>query len=165
MLENRERNSDEIQSNVEDIERLEDEVKKLSGSLEEKSTEMEHIKEELSGALQQVQTKAEEAVMLQNQLVARADAVPLGSDPEEAKTTEEDQTLQAMPRSQKRVEELEEKVRQFEEEEQAQMGKMLEQMELLRMQLREKSELLEACQSDSTLREELEARVEELEIR
>merc|ERR1719370_1164753 len=45
------------------------------------------------------------------------------------------------------------------------MGKMLEQMELLRMQLREKSELLEACQSDSTLREELEAKVEELEIR
>ena len=33
------------------------------------------------------------------------------------------------------------------------------------MQLREKSELLEASQSDSTLREELEARVEELDIR
>ena len=45
------------------------------------------------------------------------------------------------------------------------MNKMLEQIELLRMQLREKSDLLEASQSDVKLREELEARVEELEIR
>merc|ERR1719234_2758378 len=96
-------------------------------------------------------------------MAAKVDTIPLASSPEESITNPEAE--ETLARSQKRVEELEDKVRQLEEEEQDKMVKMLEQLELVRMQLREKSELLEASQSDSTLREELQTKVEELEIR